>query len=293
MIRYLKFTFSSFVFTFFILQINAQTKNGTGVRSRLDSNHSIALIHVEQIDNLIYMPVSINGSNTLRFFLDCGASLFVIDSSKTKELGLKTNGNGKIQGAGEGNVNVTYTDSLSFNLPGIKINVPRATIIDLSNAIPGQKVDGLVGYDLFAKYVVEINFHANTVRLFDPKKFLYSGNGSRIPIIIRRKQIYVHAKVKVAGYAPVIHEYIVDSGSSDNVDDDLIAQSTASKSEGLGGVGIGQTFKVKVGYIESFQIGKYLIRNIKGVSGAQVIGNGLLHNYTVIFDYSRKRMILE
>jgi hypothetical protein len=293
MIRNLKYAFSLLVSICFITQINGQTKHLTKVKSDHGSNQPIAVLHVEQVDDLIYMPVSINNSKTLRFFLDGGASVFVIDSATAKELGLKTIGNGKIQGAGEGRVNVTYADSLSFNLPGIKINVPRATVMDISNAIPGQKVDGLVGYDLFAKYVVEINYHTNTIRLFDPPNFVYTGNGSRIPITLQRKLVHVHAKVKVAGHAPVIHEYVVDSGSSDNVDDDLIAQSTASKGEGVGGVGLGKTFKVKVGYIESFQIGKYLVKNIKGVSGAQVIGNGFLHNYIVIFDYSRKQMILE
>ncbi|HLY72050.1 MAG TPA: retropepsin-like aspartic protease [Puia sp.] len=252
----------------------------------------MAVIPFEQIDHLIYLPVSVNGSK-LRFVLDGGSSVFVIDSSKVKQLSLNTAGKGKIQGAGSGSVDVTYTDSITYNLNVIKITIPKSTIINLTNAIPGQKIDGIVGFDLFDKYVVEINYHANTLRLFDPKSFFYSGSGSRIPITIKRKLIYAHAKVKVAGHTPEVHEFVIDSGSSDNVDDDLIAKSTSPKTEGNGGVGLGQTFKVKVGYIESFQIGKYVVKNIKGISGAEVIGNGFLHNYTVFFDYSRKQIILE
>lgn len=283
----LKFVIGLLLFTFFILPSNAQERTTTGITS-----NSVAVIPFEQIDHLIYLPVTVNGTK-LRFVLDGGSSVFVIDPSKVKELGVKTEGKGIIRGAGKGSVGVSYADSITYDLNAITITVPKSTIIDLSNVIQGQKIDGIVGYDLFEKYVVEINYHTNTIRLFDPKTFAYSGNGSRIPITIKRKQVYAHAKIKIAGHTPETHEFIVDSGSSDNVDDTLIAKSTAPKTESTGGVGIGQTYKVTVGYIEEFKIGKYTLNHLRGTADAETIGNGVLHNYTVIFDYGRKQMILE
>src|ERR1022692_634554 len=131
----LKFVLIYFLFTSFIYQSNAQKQSETSVNPQY-----VAVIPFEQINHLIYLPVSVNGSK-LRFVLDGGSSVFVIDPSKVKELGLKTKGNGIIHGAGKGSVAVTYADSVNYDLNAIAITVPKSTIIDLSNVIPGQKID--------------------------------------------------------------------------------------------------------------------------------------------------------
>ena len=275
---------------FFAIQANACA--GSTLKDSSKSS-CLAVIHFEQVDNLIYLPVTVNGSKPLRFFLDGGASVCVIDPLIVKSLGLKTSGSGVIHGAGNGAVKVTYTDSITFGLPSVNLAVPKATVIDLSTSIPGQKLDGLIGFDLFNKYVVEINYHTSTIRLYDPATFHYSGKGSQIPITFKKKLVFIHAKIKIAGNAPAMHEYLVDTGSGDIVDDTLIARSSAPKTDGTGGVGLGSTFAVKIGGVESLQIGKYLIKNLEGTSGSQAIGNGLLHNYDVFFDYRHKQIILE
>lgn len=275
---------------FLAIQINACVSNKSP-----DSSKSLwlAVIHFEQVDNLIYIPVTVNGSKPFRFFLDGGSSACILDPQVIKALGLKTSGSGVIHGAGSGGIAVTYADSISFGLPGINLVVPKATVIDLSISIPGQKVDGLIGYDLFNKFVVEINYHTNTIRLYDPKTFHYSGNGSRIPITLVRKLVHISATVKVAGLTPKVHDYLVDTGSGDSIDDTLIAHSSAPKTDGTGGVGLGNTFTVKIGTVEWLRLGRYTLKKLEGTSGSQAIGNGLLHNYDVFFDYLHHQLILE
>jgi hypothetical protein len=253
----------------------------------------LAVLHFELVDQLIYLQVAVNGSTPRRFILDSGASVWVIDAGQVAGLGLVTKGSGKISGAGEGKVDVNYTDSVVFGLPPMKTMVPKVTIIDISKAVPGQKVDGLIGYDFFAQYVVEIDFRAKIIRLYDPKDYKYTGKGDRIRLNIRNKLIYVPATIKVAGHDAAEKEYLVDTGSSDTIDDDLVAQATTAKTGAVGGVGLGKQFKVVIGNVETFQIGKKVLNNLSGVSGGQKIGNGLLHSYKVIFDYSHKEMILE
>ena len=277
-------------FCFFVIQTNACTGNKLPDSTKTPC---LAVIHFELVDNLIYIPITVNGSNPLRFFLDGGSSACIVDPAVVKALRLKTSGSGVIHGAGSGGIAVTYAYSISFGLPGVNLNVPKATIIDLSTSIPGHKVDGLIGYDLFNKYVVEINYHTSTIRLYDPETFHYSGNGSKIPITLVRKLVHISATVKIAGHTPKVHDYLVDTGSGDSIDDTLIAQSTAPKTDGTGGVGLGKTFTVKIGAVEWLRIGKYTVENLRGTSGSQAIGNGLLHNYDVFFDYSHHQLILE
>jgi hypothetical protein len=253
----------------------------------------VAIIPIEIVDNLLFLPVSINGSRPLQFILDGGSSVFVIDPVVIRELSLRTEGNGTIKGAGEGRVKVTYADSINYNLGPTKIDVPKSTVIDLSKAVPGHECAGLIGYELFERYVVEINYQDKTVKLFDPQTYKYTGHGSVLPLTISTKRAFVKATVKVAGPTSEIHSYLIDTGSSDSVDDNLIAQSTEPTTDATGGVGVGQTFNVKIGYIESFQFGKYTTKHIKGVSGAELIGNIFLHDYLLTFDYSRLQLMVE
>ena len=277
---------------------NSSTEGGprsAPTDSRTASIQSLAIIPFELSDNLAYLQVRVNGSAPLRFILDSGASVWVIDQSQAKTLGLKTEEQGKITGAGAGSVNVKYTKNVSFGLTGIETSVPNVALIDLSSlqASLGRKVDGIIGYDFFDRYVVEIDYDANVVRLFEPKTYNYSGNGEIIPITIKKKHAYVIAKMKLAGRESVAREYLVDSGSSDAVNDDLIAQSSAPKIEVVGGVGLGQEFKIILSRIQRLQLGSIVFENTNGASGGQKIGGELLHRFTVIFDYSRQRMILE
>ena len=268
---------------------------GTPTDSRTASNQSLAIIPFELGDNLAYLRVRVNGSAPLLFVLDSGAGVWVIDQSQAKRLNLKTEEQGKITGAGAGNVDVTYTKNVSFGLLGIETTVPNVALIDLSAlaASLGRKVDGIIGYDFFDRYVVEIDYDANIVRLFERKTYNYSGNGEVIPITIKKKHAYVTAKMKLAGRESVAREYLVDSGSSDAVNDELIAQSSAPKVEVVGGVGLGQEFKVILSRVERLQLGSIVFENTNGASGGQKVGGELLHRFTVIFDYSRQRMILE
>ncbi len=263
--------------------------------SQTTSNQSIAIIPFESSDNLAYLQVRVNGSAPLRFVLDTGAGVWVIDRALAKTLNLKTEEQGKIAGAGAGSVDVTYTKNVSFGLTGIEPSVPSVALIDLSSLETslGQKIDGIIGYDFFDRYVVEIDYDANIVRLFEPKTYNYSGNGEAVPLKIKKKHAYVTAKIKLAGREPVAREYLVDSGSSDAVNDELISQSSAPKVEVVGGVGLGQEFKVILSRLERLQLGSYVFENTNGASGGQKIGGELLHRFNVIFDYSHQQMILE
>lgn len=258
---------------------------------------SLTAIPFEQSDNLIYLQVQVNNSAPLQFVLDSGASVFVIGQSQAKTLNLKTEEKDKLAGAGAGTFDVTYTKNVTFGLPGVNLLVPNVALTDLSqlSAGLGRRVDGIVGFEFFDRHVVEIDYDANVIRLFDPKSYNYSGSGEVIPITIKRKHAFVAAKIKVAGRDSVNREYLIDTGASGMVSDPLVAQSTAPKMEFVGGIGLGNEAKIVLGRVERLQLGSFVFENTNGVAGAgpMIIAGELLRRFTVIFDYSRQRMILE
>ena len=83
------------------------------------------------------------------------------------------------------------------------------------------------------------------------------------------------------------------SGSSDPLNDELLAESTGQKKRLTGGHGLGKEFQIWQATADDVQLGKLHFSKMIGYSGAMKIGGGLLRRFVVIFDYPGKRMILE
>ncbi len=264
--------------------------------SRVAPDQSAKTIPFELNDNLIYLPVRVNGSKPLWFILDSGASACVIDQAQAKALGLKTEGKAKGTGAGAGTYDLTFAKNITYGLPGIETSIESSYVIDLSSnlSVEGREAAGILGYDFFSRYVVLIDYDAMIIRLYEPQTYNYSGRGEIVPFTFKRKLPHITVKLKVAGREPADRDFLIDTGSADAVDDDLIAQSSAPKLETVGGVGLGQEFKTVLGRAEWIKLGSFTIENTLGVSGGTaLIGGEVLHRFTIIFDYSRQRMILE
>lgn len=256
---------------------------------------SLASIPFELYGDLIYIKVSVNGSKPLSFNLDSGASGCVVDLTLAKRLGLKTEGKAAGTGAGSGTYEITFAKNVNYDISGFKLAVESSYVIDLSGniSIMGRPLDGIIGYDLFARYVVIIDYDSRVLRLYEPQTYGYSGSGEIVPIVLKKKTPYFTGKLKVAGREAADREFLIDTGSGDSVDDDLVAESTAPKLEIIAGVGLGQEFKSVAGPVEWLKMGKLSVENAFGVSGRSMIGGQVLRRFRVIFDYSRGHMVLE
>ena len=246
-------------------------------------------------NNIIFLKVGINGQPPVWFILDTGASGNVLDSGLVQKMGLKTEGERQGTGAGKGTVQIKFAKNVVFDLPGLSTPSESVYVIDLSGqpALMGREVGGILGYDFFLPYVVEVDYPGELVTLYDPATFKYSGGGEAVAFTLVKKTPHIPIKINIPGREAVERQVLIDSGSGDAVDDDVMAQSS-NKLEVVGGVGLGQEFRTTVGRAESVQIGRYTLKQPVGVSGGvALIGNELLRRFHVIFDYSRQKLYLE
>ena len=246
-------------------------------------------------NNMVFLKVGVNGQSPVWFILDTGASGNVLDSGLAQKMGLKTEGERQGTGAGKGTVQIKFVKNVTFDLPGLSTPAESVYVIDLSGqpALMGREVGGILGYDFFLPYVVEVDYPGQLVTLYDPATFKYSGAGEAIAFTLVKKTPRIPVKIKIPGREAVERQVLIDSGSGDAVDDDVMAQSP-NKLEVVGGVGLGQEFRTTVGRAESVQIGRYMLKQPVGVSGGvSLIGNELLRRFHVTIDYSRQKLFLE
>jgi Aspartyl protease/PDZ domain len=260
------------------------------------SSQSLATIPFELYGNQVFVRVRVNNSEPLWFVVDSGASGWVVDRAHAVRLGLHFDSIVQGTGAGSGTTDVALIKDVTFSLTGITIPVPLIGAIDMSNnkSQVGRDIEGLVGYDLFQNYVVEIDYESKVIRLFDPKTYRYSGGGEIIPITLEDDEPHVTAEITVPGAAPKSRKLLIDTGSNDALDDSVIAQSSGPLLEVVSGVGLGKEFKSIAGKVSRLKLGGVSFENVDGgAGGVALIGGEILRRFTVIFDYDRRRMVLE
>ena len=243
------------------------------------------------------LSVRVNGAPAGWFIVDSGAAPCVLDDALARRLKLATVDTGAATGAGKGTVPYrSYRpDAVSLRSGATRFTCTRMISLDLSGqpAILGRKIDGILGGAFLAQYVVELDYDTATLRLH-PRDFDYRGPGQTLPITLENGVPHVTARLTVAGVAPADRSLLIDTGSQDSVDDELLLQSKTPLTEVEGGVGLGQTYRVSFGRFSRVRLGSFELEDVPGVApGVPLIGGEVLRRFRIFFDYARSRVTLE
>lgn len=255
-------------------------------------------IPFEPYRNLIFLPVSVNGSKPLSFILDSGSGTCMIDKARARDLGLKTQPGGRAVGAGEGTFEYELTRDVSFSNGRVDFAVDAVRVADLASLrlVFGRPVDGILGYEAFDRYVVRVDYEKRILTFSDAATYRYVGRGEKLPLSITNNVPYVEAQLKMPGHEPVTRRFLIDTGmASSAVTDEFIAFTTSTKLETVVGVGLGRERQGVAARIEKLQLGSYVIEKAIGQTGTgkSVIGGPILSRFNVVFDYAQHQLILE
>lgn len=284
--------------------------SATLTSAQFDSGKSSLGIPLEVDNNIILLRVSVNNSKPLRFIFDTGASSSAISSKRAAELGLKSQGQVRADATG-GTVEGSAIGDVELSVRGAKVS--NLTIVALPlPAPPGFEFDGIIGCDFIRQFVVEIDYLKKTINLYNPLTYRYRGRGASIPLIlIGENTPLARVRIFLAGRAPVAARLEVDTGG----DNTIIINSPFVKRHNLAATiretnpytrnGVGGEQKVIVGLVKAVGLGRFTLRNLpvalsldtEGVGASEendgLIGGEILRRFKVVFDYSRKKMILE
>lgn len=288
--------------------------NGSQTESRkfrFDRGNSARDIDFQEDDGHIFLQVRINNSAPLWFGLDTGATHSIIDKRTAQSLGLKSQSTQQVEGAG-GYEEASVFNDVSIGLPGVELMKQTVWGLPLDSLSPanGRRIDGIIGYELFKYFVVDIDYVGLRINLYEPQTYTHRGAGQSIPLKVQPDgAIYVQGKLKVAGRRSLEGEFVIDTGGNATLmlSRDFVEQHRLLESVGqtiqAGGGGVGGPIQIVFGRLTSLQLGRFVINNpltgfvkrgeIADSGKAGNIGGKFLRRFRVIFDYSRQRMILE
>ncbi len=250
-------------------------------------------------NGMVFVPVRLNGSRALSFVLDSGSTRTLVDRTLATSLGLKASGAGSLQGAGAGRIATEFIHNVSIALPGVESTGNELSTADLRplEASLGVRVDGILGYELFSRFVVTVDYEAKTMALNLPGAFHAGNTAQEIPIELRDKWAFVKGDLVLPGPVTVQDSFMIDSGSSDAVDHPIVMK-LESRVPATSGVGLGTQVQGATAQAISFRLGRYSITaptvSCCGATDAtsKLIGNEVLRRFTVTFDYPSSRIFI-
>jgi hypothetical protein len=263
------------------------------------SNGWIATIpFAEDGDPLMAFTVRVNDGTPQWWILDGGSSFCLIDRGAARRAGLAAKGHRAMHAAGTGEVGV---DSIQQRLRltftgGWTLSCAHPVSTDLSGieAEVGRPIAGIVGYDLLARYIVQIDFAAHAIRLYDPAVYRNAGRGDTVPLEMVGKLAHVTVRIADSDRPAAMRSLIVDTGSGDGVDDSLVVESKTPPRYSVATTGLGQSHTAIEGTLDTVQIGRFTIRRVPSTGPAVgLIGNAVWSQFTCVFDYPHQRLFLE
>ena len=274
------------------------------------AGHSALNIPFDYEFNEIVLQVQVNDSAPLKFLFDTGAGFSVLSARSAAGLNLKQVDTVKATGVG-GSVEGSLAAGVSLSVRGVTVRNQRLALLPLDFPFcEARDIVGVIGYDFIKEFVVEINYDALTLSLFDPASYRYTGRGDILGLIIKGTP-RVHARIALPGKPPIEGLFEIDTGSDGvltinspfvNRHQLLSALGTQASNieRGLGGES--KRFDARLG---NLQLGRFTIAApIAGFSiaaeGAMAaedndgpIGNEIMRRFKVTIDCSRQRMMLE
>jgi hypothetical protein len=244
-------------------------------------------------NGMIWLKVEVAGQTTpLNFLLDSGAGKTVVHLGTAQRLGVKLGAHETVQGV-QGRSAAFRIDTLAATVGSAPI--PRDMLaLDLHSVSAGcgTRIDGLLGADFFRDRIVQIDFAAQKVRLFDRSE---SGAvGGQILHLIRRHDALC-VRVGVNGNAPQwmrldtgcsgALEWVVAGAKSRRESGTSVAATAASREHTQTDVLLGSE------RISAVKTGIHSQPLFAGENG--LIGNGLLSQFRVTVDAAGARLFLQ
>ena len=259
------------------------------------------------LNNHIYADVSVNGSAPMTFIFDTGGHTLLTPAT-AKALGIAAKGSLTATGGGDAVAQSGVATARTVTVGGVTLtNQPLSVLGFSAPGVEGAHEAGMLGYELFDRFVTRIDYGNKTLTFIDKKHFDPKDAGTPIPIR------FYHQFPEVLGtYNGIPARFGIDTGARMTLmltgpfarAHDLRAHAgqgiEAMTGWGVGGASYGYSFHGAELTLGTVTVARPLtcISTDKGGSGASSafpnnVGGGVLKRFVVTLDYDHSTMYLK
>jgi len=277
----------------------------TGVT--FDGGAASVTVPFRLLNNHIYVQATVNGKGPYTFIVDTGGHTLLSHRVVT-EAGLTSVGEVPMSGAGDKTASSGFAQFSEIAIGGVRLHNQTGFAAEVyAPQIEGIAVDGMVGFELFRRTAVRVDYGGRTLTFFDPKRFVAKDAGVAVPF-----RFYDHLP-NVNGLIDDIPARMdIDTGSRAELD---VTSPTVARynlraryPKGVStitGWGVGGPTHDYVVRLPSLTLGGVKVeRPTAGLSedkGGSIsdpnyevnVGSGFLKRFVVTFDYAHQTLYLK
>lgn len=257
-------------------------------------------------NNHIYVDARIDGT-PVRLLFDTGG-VNLLTPQAARRLGLDVQGQLAGRGVGEQTVDVGIARAARLELGGFQLHTPMFYVMDLGDlpAVEGLTFDGLVGYEVFHRVGVRIDYGARRLTLVETARQQPLPGAVAVPFALEERIPVVQGSID--GRPATLS---IDTGSRSAlsvhapfVREHGLVRGYGARHEMVTGWGVGgpsHGWPVRVGEVRlgevvvSDVVADLVTRETGALANAAIsanVGSGLLRRFVVEFDYPNRRIHL-
>jgi hypothetical protein len=262
----------------------------------------------ELLNNHIYVDVKLNGKGPYRLMCDTGGAN-VVTPELAKELGLSSEGAFEGRGVGEKSedIGVTKVEKLEIGDATIANQVFLVFALGPFAAVEGAPQFGLVGYEVFKRFVATVDYEKKLMTLTLPSAFDYHGTGTVVPFTFNE-----HIPQVEGSLDGISGKFDIDTGARGSVTilapfaeqhglkEHYGATVAAVTGWGVGGPARGLVTRARTLRLGTLEVVGPVVDLSQQKKGSFIdpyvagnVGAGVLKRFNVTFDYGRQRLIFE
>jgi hypothetical protein len=245
----------------------------------------------------------------LNFILDTGSGGISLDSATCAEFKIPHSPSGRTINGIAGVKEVDFAKNNTLVLPGLKVEGLDFYInnYDILTSVYGEKIDGIIGYSFFSRYIVKVNFDSIRIDIFEPGSIRYPSGGYLLHPLFTTLPIQPLA---IKDARTINANYYLDTGaglsfllSKDFAEDSAVLMKKRKlfpiQAQGLGGnkrMMITIIKEVKVGPYRFRRVPTYILDDEYNATSypflGGLLGNDILKRFNIIFNYKKREIHL-
>ena len=196
---------------------------------------------------------------------------------------------------------------------GHAILVLEDDFLELRNHL-GTDVHGILGYELFSRFIIKVDYQRKVMTLMLPEKFKPRKGYQSIPIRIQDTKPYLLAPININHEHTLNAKLLVDTGASHGIllepETDTRIQLPEKTLPNIIGRGLGGEITGRTGRIESIELGNFTIHKALAnfpdsnsyfsdtlkyyrADRNGTLGGDILSRFTVVFSFPGEKIYLK
>jgi predicted aspartyl protease len=249
----------------------------------------------------IEMAVHVDGAPAT-FILDTGAEFSVVSSRLASRLAIQTSPEGGRD----------FAANVEIEAGGLKLPHQLVMVMPFETYYArGREIDGLIGYDFFARFTVGIDFRARALTIWEPSAFRAPKGIVSVPITFAGRLPVIDVLMVQSDRATWPVKLMVDTGASQGIilrypfaNEHGLLDPAGQKETTAPSLASGQLRLLEVP-IEQVKLAAWTFDRPPVLAHAEprgsgaytatdgLIGNTLLSRFTLFVDYPRNRLLLQ